>query len=51
MFKYDGDSIKGIMKHMKSEEKGTDLYKVYYLKMLKTIMRKRRKLLDGSERK
>ncbi|NFB18516.1 hypothetical protein EXN25_10990 [Clostridium botulinum] len=35
MFKYDGDSIKGIMKHMKSEEKGTDLYKVYYLKNVK----------------
>ncbi|WP_434297421.1 hypothetical protein [Clostridium sporogenes] len=32
MFKYDGSSIKGIMKHMKSEEKDKDLYKVYYLK-------------------
>ena len=32
MFKYDGDSIKGIMSHMKSEEEGKDLYKVYYLK-------------------
>ncbi|MBU5301148.1 hypothetical protein KQI45_13810 [Clostridium sporogenes] len=32
MFKYDGDSIKGIMSHMKSEEEGKYLYKVYYLK-------------------
>ncbi|EPY2275930.1 hypothetical protein ACXAT3_000626 [Clostridium sporogenes] len=32
MFKYDGDSIKGIMGHMKSEEKDKNLYKVYYLK-------------------
>ncbi|WP_243148834.1 hypothetical protein [Clostridium sporogenes] len=32
MFKYDGDSIKVIMSHMKSEEEGKDLYKVYYLK-------------------
>lgn len=32
MFMYDGNSIKGIMKHMKSEENGKDLYKVYYLK-------------------
>ncbi|MDU6877227.1 hypothetical protein ACQX0N_06340 [Clostridium tepidum] len=31
-FKYDNDSIKGIMSHMKSEEKDKDLYKVYYLK-------------------
>ncbi|MGO5092829.1 hypothetical protein [Clostridium sp. LCP25S3_F10] len=31
-FKYDNDSIKGIMSHMKSEEKNKDLYKVYYLK-------------------
>lgn len=32
IFKYDSDSIKGIMGHMKSEEKDKDLYKVYYLK-------------------
>lgn len=32
IFKYDGDSIKGIMGHMKSEEKDKTLYKVYYLK-------------------
>lgn len=31
-FKYDNDSIKGIMSHMKSEEKSKDSYKVYYLK-------------------
>ncbi|MDU1320408.1 MAG: hypothetical protein E6931_02725 [Clostridium botulinum] len=35
MFKYDGDSIKGIMRHMKSEEEGKNLYKVYYLKNIK----------------
>ncbi|EJO5346283.1 hypothetical protein NRP93_000324 [Clostridium botulinum] len=32
MFKYDNDSIKGIMSHMKSEEKNKDLYKIYYMK-------------------
>lgn len=32
MFKYDNDSIKGIMSHMKFEKQDKDLYKIYYLK-------------------
>jgi len=34
MFKYDSESINGVMKHMKSvmEGKNANLYKIYYLK-------------------
>lgn len=32
IFKYDSDSIDGVMKHMKAEKEKNDLYKVYYLK-------------------
>src|SRR3712207_1858028 len=31
-FKYDSDTIKGIMKHMKLEKEKDNVYKVYYLK-------------------
>lgn len=32
IFKYDADTINGVMKHMTAEKEKDDLYKVYYLK-------------------
>ncbi|MBU3097671.1 MULTISPECIES: hypothetical protein [Clostridium] len=32
LFKYNSDSINGIMNHMKAEKEKDNLYKIYYLK-------------------